>query len=111
VSILNSLSASLEKSLRSKANEELQLMKDCLPTTASSSSSTSTSSTSTTSAINNTAPVTAGGAARTGLLLHKRFTNLPIQLVGALHRNLEEDVSWAQQQASDEDDELALDEC
>eukprot|EP01032_Pedospumella_encystans_P010243 gene10243-11992_t len=95
-SILNSLSACLEKSLRTKANEELQLLKDCLPSQAPGSAST--------------ASAPSGGAARTGLLLHKRFTNLPIQLVGALHRNLEEDISWAQQQASDEDDDLALDE-
>lgn len=99
VSILNSLGASLEKSLRSKPSEELQLLKDCLPSTTSTSSATAGT------------PAPAAAASRTGLLLHKRFTNLPIQLVGALHRNLEEDVSWAQQQASDEDDELALDEC
>jgi len=40
-----------------------------------------------------------------GVLLHKRFTNMPPELVSALHRNLEEDMSWAQQQAAEEEDE------
>lgn len=38
----------------------------------------------------------------TGILVHKRFTNLPLQLMTALHRNLEEDISWAKQQASED---------
>lgn len=47
------------------------------------------------------------GSTTTGMLLHRRFTNLPIELIGALHRNLEEDISWAQQQANEghQDDE------
>ncbi len=36
----------------------------------------------------------------TGLLLHQRFSNLPIPLIGPLHRNLEEDLSWAKQRAN-----------
>lgn len=45
-----------------------------------------------------------------GLLLHQRFSNLPIELIGPLHRNLEEDLSWAKQRNNidgdgDSDDE------
>lgn len=36
-----------------------------------------------------------GGA--TGLFLHQRFSNLPLELIGHLHRNLDEDLGWAQQ--------------
>jgi hypothetical protein len=32
----------------------------------------------------------------TGVLLHQRFSNLPPQLIGHLHRNLNEDLGWAQ---------------
>lgn len=41
----------------------------------------------------------------TGVLLHKRFSNLPIQLVGALHVNLEEDLGWAQHNHESDDSE------
>tara|TARA_A100001015_G_C15027926_1_gene731503 strand:+ start:668 stop:1735 length:1068 start_codon:yes stop_codon:yes gene_type:complete len=38
------------------------------------------------------------GAARdkTGVLMHRRFANLPLELIGHLHRNLNEDLGWAQ---------------
>lgn len=32
---------------------------------------------------------------KTGLLIHKRFTNLPLELIGHLHKNLDEDLGWA----------------
>ena len=32
---------------------------------------------------------------QTGVLLHRRFANLPIELVCHLHRNLDEDLGWA----------------
>lgn len=32
-----------------------------------------------------------------GFLFHGRFTNLPIQLIYEIHRNLFEDIRWAQQ--------------
>lgn len=41
----------------------------------------------------------------TGVLLHKRFSNLPIQLVGPLHLNLEEDLGWAQHNHESDDSE------
>lgn len=41
----------------------------------------------------------------TGLLFHHRFSNLPLQLIGHLHRNLEEDVVWAKQFATEEEAE------
>lgn len=41
----------------------------------------------------------------TGVLLHKRFSNLPIQLVGPLHINLEQDVGWAQHNHESDDSE------
>ena len=41
----------------------------------------------------------------TGVLLHKRFSNLPIQLVGPLHINLEEDLGWAQHNHESDDSE------
>lgn len=41
----------------------------------------------------------------TGILLHKRFSNLPIQLVGPLHINLEEDLGWAQHNHESDDSE------
>jgi hypothetical protein len=31
---------------------------------------------------------------KTGLLLHSRFTNLPLQLIGPLFRNVEHDLQW-----------------
>lgn len=33
----------------------------------------------------------------TGIFLHQRFSNLPLELISHLHRNLDEDVGWAQQ--------------
>lgn len=39
----------------------------------------------------------------TGVFLHKRFSNLPIQLVGSLHINLGEDVGWAQHNHESDD--------
>eukprot|EP01038_Epipyxis_sp_PR26KG_P011686 gene11686-15648_t len=36
----------------------------------------------------------------TGLMIHKRFSNLPIQLIGPLHRNLEDDLLYAKQLSS-----------
>ena len=39
----------------------------------------------------------------TGLLVHRRFYNLPLELVGHLHRNLSEDLAWAQGRAESED--------
>ena len=33
---------------------------------------------------------------KTGVLMHKRFANLPLELIGHLHRNLNEDLGWAQ---------------
>mmetsp|Transcript_14112 Transcript_14112/g.13643 ORF Transcript_14112/g.13643 Transcript_14112/m.13643 type:complete len:346 (+) Transcript_14112:89-1126(+) len=41
----------------------------------------------------------------TGVMLHKRFSNLPIQLVGPLHLNLEEDLGWAQHNHESDDSE------
>ena len=41
----------------------------------------------------------------TGVFLHKRFSNLPIQLVGPLHINLEQDVGWAQHNHESDDSE------
>lgn len=35
-------------------------------------------------------------ASQLGFLFHGRFTNLPIELIYELHRNLWEDISWAQ---------------
>jgi hypothetical protein len=98
---MESLVAGLDQLLRTTPNEDIKLLKDCLASAASDKASSSSS------AAAAKAPKTSSvHAARTGLLLHKRFTNLPIQLVGALHRNLEEDVSWAQQQATDDDEEV-----
>lgn len=93
--ILHSLQVGLDKALRTPS-EELQLLRDYLPAQASTGASASTSTAAEKSSEKGTAKASQG--TRTGLLLHKRFTNLPIQLVGALHRNLEEDISWAQQQ-------------
>ena len=39
----------------------------------------------------------------TGVFLHKRFSNLPIQLVGNLHINIEEDLGWAQHNHESDD--------
>ena len=33
----------------------------------------------------------------TGIFLHQRFSNLPLELIAHLHRNLDEDLGWAQQ--------------
>ena len=98
--ITEHLATGLDKLLHGASNEEVQLLRDCLSVPAASSADKS--------AVSGTKSPKGASvhASRTGLLLHKRFTNLPLQLVGALHRNLEEDVSWAQQQATD-DDELA----
>ena len=41
--------------------------------------------------------VTGPRTCTTGIFLHKRFSNLPLELVGALHSNLEEDLGWSQQ--------------
>ena len=41
--------------------------------------------------------VTGSRTCTTGIFLHKRFSNLPLELVGALHSNLEEDLGWSQQ--------------
>jgi hypothetical protein len=40
------------------------------------------------------------------LLLHKRFSNLPLQLVAALHANLEEDLGWAKHNHESNDKEV-----
>jgi hypothetical protein len=110
--VLGALSTCLTKALSSgsgsgKASHEgFQALLDCLPPSTGSSSSSSSSSESSSNISGGSGNSQSGSkASSTGILLHKRFTNLPIQLVGALHRNLEEDISWAQQQASDEDDE------
>ncbi|CAE7506125.1 BCP1 [Symbiodinium microadriaticum] len=42
------------------------------------------------------------GAAQTGILLHGRFVNLPLELVPHLHRNLLDDLTWAQSDESRE---------
>lgn len=42
--------------------------------------------------------------AATGLLIHRRFSNLPLQLIGSLHENLVDDLAWAKQQPVDDDD-------
>lgn len=44
------------------------------------------------------------GKSSAGILLHQRFSNLPIELIGPLHRNLEEDLSWAQTKTHSDDD-------
>lgn len=49
--------------------------------------------------------VTGTRVCTTGALLHKRFSNLPIQLVGPLHINLEEDLGWAQHNHESDDSE------
>lgn len=36
-----------------------------------------------------------GDAAATGVLLHSRFANLPLELIGPLLRNLDHDLEWA----------------
>lgn len=36
-----------------------------------------------------------GDAAATGVLLHSRFANLPLELIGPLLRNLDHDIEWA----------------
>jgi hypothetical protein len=36
----------------------------------------------------------------TGVMVTQRFTNLPIQLITALHKNLEEDFKWIKSQSS-----------
>jgi hypothetical protein len=106
--IVDSLVAGLNNLLKTAPSDEVQLLRDCLtldkpashPATASAAAAVGSNK-------SPKQPSAQSGlvhAARTGLLLHKRFTNLPLQLVSALHRNLEEDVCWAQQQATDEDE-------
>jgi hypothetical protein len=41
----------------------------------------------------------------TGVMLHRRFSNLPLELVGALHANLEEDLGWAKSVHESDDSE------
>lgn len=43
-------------------------------------------------------------SAASGLLIHRRFSNLPLQLIGSLHENLVDDLAWAKQQPVDDDD-------
>lgn len=102
--IIDSLTSSLDSLLRTAPNDEVQLLKECLALEKATSSTASGAPSSTSTKPAKGQQQQQQQAARTGLLLHKRFTNLPIQLVGALHRNLEEDMSWAQQQATDEDE-------
>ena len=47
--------------------------------------------------------LTGSKKAQTGALLHKRFANLPIELVGHLHRNLDEDLGWAKSNDGSDD--------
>jgi hypothetical protein len=42
-----------------------------------------------------------------GILLHHRFSNLPVPLIGPLFRNLENDVSWVQSSAEIKSPELS----
>jgi hypothetical protein len=42
--------------------------------------------------------------ASTGIMLHRRFTNLPLELIAPLHSNLEEDVVWCIHSAERETD-------
>jgi hypothetical protein len=35
------------------------------------------------------------GRARAGFLLHQKFVNFPLQLIGHLHQNLKDDIFWA----------------
>jgi hypothetical protein len=44
------------------------------------------------------------GNACTGVLIQRRFCNLPIQLIGALHRNFGEDVTWIRSSDSKDSD-------
>ena len=44
------------------------------------------------------------GTTRTGVMIHRRFCNLPIQLIGALHRNFEEDITWIRSSESKDSD-------
>lgn len=37
-----------------------------------------------------------------GILLHNRFANLPLPLIGALHKNLKTDLDWAKRQEEEE---------
>ena len=37
------------------------------------------------------------------IFLYQRFSNLPLELVGALHSNLEEDLGWSQQMHESDD--------
>jgi len=53
--------------------------------------------------------VTGPRTCTTGVLLHKRFSNLPLELVGALHANLEEDLGWAQQKHEADDGDYTSD--
>jgi len=44
------------------------------------------------------------------LLIHERFFNLPLELIGPLHRNLEEDLGWAQQLHDADNDSVSASE-
>ena len=47
----------------------------------------------------------------TGIFVHQRFSNLPLELISHLHRNLDEDLGWAQQlHNSDSDGNAAAQE-
>lgn len=48
-------------------------------------------------------------ASITGLYLHSRISNFPIELVAPLHRNLFEDILWAQKRDEEEEIEGAKD--
>jgi hypothetical protein len=107
---VDSLVAGLNNLLKTAPSDEVQLLRDCLTLDKPASHAASASAAAAAGPGASKSPKQSSAqsglvhAARTGLLLHKRFTNLPLQLVSALHRNLEEDVCWAQQQATDEDE-------
>jgi hypothetical protein len=46
----------------------------------------------------------------TGIFLHQRFANLPLELIRHLHRNLDEDLGWAQQLHNSDSDGNAAQE-
>ena len=45
------------------------------------------------------------------VFIYQRFSNLPLELVGALHSNLEEDLGWSQQMHESEDGVVAGKDC
>jgi hypothetical protein len=119
--ILSALRNSLDHEIRlggagGKGAEGFALLYDCLcvdeaaGTQAQTQTQTQSQAQTQTQVDTGTGGAGAGGAASrrsrsnsisistAGLLIHKRFTNMPPELVSALHRNLEEDMSWAQQQ-------------